>query len=507
MPKHPTLRRTMIVNLGLMVLASLVIGAASIVAVRGLHQDLGSAVAGYRQLRQLFDVGFLASKAREDISATPPQPKLAVAALQSAMSSLNQRSDAASVDGPPARWLDESARNDCRRLLADCIDHLNGGSPNPAALNLLFAELSKTADNVRQAIANAQKAADLKQRLTMASILSLNSVVIFSAIVIGIRQYRRVIRPIHQISGGVRDFAGGRLDRRIDIRGDGEFIALAADFNRMAEELSALYRDLEAKVAVKSRELVRSQRLAGVGYLAAGVAHEINNPLGIIAGYSERALQRIAQTPDEALLSHTQNALRVICEETFRCKQITERLLSLARPGAENRQVISLGRIAEAVVSTLSGLGTLGGRQLILHFDSDADLRVVVNEGELKQLLLNLVLNAIDAVDQNQGQIQLNLCRVNLGRTDQDEIELSVKDNGHGMDADTMDRIFQPFFSRKPGVGRGTGLGLCIAQAIAAEHGGVIQAKSDGPETGSTFTLRLPAAPSSAEKEAVVASL
>jgi signal transduction histidine kinase len=483
MANFPTLRRRMIVSLTLMVLGSLAIGGGSIFAVNGLHQDLGVAIRGYWQVRQLFDVGFLASKAREAITANPPQPQQAVAALQSAIEKLDEQAPTAD-----SQWIDEASRDDCRQLLNKSIHEVSQSPHSMASLNLLFARMSKISDQVRESIADAQLAADHKQKIAMYIILSLCGVVVVGTIAIGIRHYGRVIDPVHQIGDGVRAFAGGKFAERINMTGDREFVSLAADFNTMANELETLYRDLEAKVQSKSKELVRAERLASVGYLAAGVAHEINNPLGIIAGYGERAIQQLSTGLNDSTLPKTQKALSVICEEAFRCKQIIDRLLSLARPSAESRQIISIANVADTVVSTLSGLGTMGGRNLILKIQPDTDLSAYADEGEVKQLILNLVLNAMEAVDPANGKVIIEIAR------HEDEIHLTFNDNGHGMTPDTLDKIFQPFFTEKRGQRPGTGLGLSIAQAIVMDHGGKIEAHSEGLNTGSTFFIRLPAA-------------
>src|SRR5205807_1065265 len=141
----------------------------------------------------------------------------------------------------------------------------------------------------------------------------------------------------------------------VEPRGPAEFAELAEDFNRMARELEALYRDLEQKVAIKSRELVRSERLASVGYLAAGVAHEINNPLSIITGYGERAIQKLERDANDDGSAVAMKSLRIMCEEAYRCKAITEKLLSLARPGEEARGPVLLGALAGEVVALVQG--------------------------------------------------------------------------------------------------------------------------------------------------------
>ena len=484
MPK--TLRRRMIVSIALMLLGSLTIGIGAMIAINGLHQDLGSAVQGYRQLRQLFDVGFVASKARDAITADPPQPQRAIAALQAALADLNERSDASTIEGSPAKWTDESARDDCRVLLSNAIHEISHGSQSAPSLNLLFARMSKISDDVRNSIAAAQSAADHKQKIALWTIIALCGAVVLGAVAIGIRQYHRVINPLHTIGDGARAFAKGEFDARITLIGDQEFVALANDFNQMANELSTLYRDLEQKVAAKSKELVQSERLASVGYLAAGVAHEINNPLGIIAGYGERAIQQLSNGLDETSLPRTQKALAVICEEAFRCKQITDRLLSLARPGSQTRKIVSIATIARDIVSTLAGLGTVGDRRLTLTVNPENDFAVLANEGELKQVFLNLIINALEAVDASTGEVHVHISR--LG----DDVQLEVTDNGTGMTPETLDRIFQPFFTEKRGQRPGTGLGLSIAHTLVTNQGGRITAHSAGPNRGSTLIVELP---------------
>jgi signal transduction histidine kinase len=475
----------MILGIGATIFGALLLGSASILAVNGLREDLTASVQGYRQLRQLFDVGLLVSRARDALAQNPPSPVQAKAGLASALNELDRRSAANEVDGPPANWIDESARADCRRSIERAIDELNTGQSNPPpALNQTFSRLSKIAGDLRRSIADAQNTADHRLHVAQQTILTVDSVLIALALLLGVVQYRRVVYPIWQLARGVRAFTAGKLDERIELSADREFVALANDFNTMAVELASLYRDLEQKVADKSKLLARSEQLAGVGFLAASVAHEINNPLGIIAAYGERALKRLGDHPETA---PAREALQVMCEEAFRCKQITDRLLSLARPGPEQRAKVSLAKIAGMVVGLLNGLGSGGGRQVSLQVQPDADFHLLANEGEMKQLLLNLLTNAMDAVDEKTGRVLVQLVRGD------EELQMLVIDNGVGLSKESLESVFEPFESHKTGKARGTGLGLTIAQSIVAEHGGSIQAFSDGLGKGCKFTVLLPA--------------
>jgi signal transduction histidine kinase len=284
------------------------------------------------------------------------------------------------------------------------------------------------------------------------------------------------------------------LGDRAPIDGDGEFRALAAEFNRMAGELQAVQIDLEQRVAAKSRQLVQSERLASVGYLAAGVAHEINNPLAIIAGYGERAMKRLEGLGDSPGVASARQSIGIMGDQAFRCKQITDHLLMLARPGESARRPLALERVAQDVLSSVGGLARFSDRRLTLEAGIGGALCVVGNEGELRQTLLNLVINALEAAGPKTGQVQLRIHRAGA------EVELSVTNNGAGMTQETLARVFEPFFSSKKGDRPGTGLGLSIAQAIVADHGGRLEAHSDGAGAGSRFVIHLPAAAKDAKE-------
>jgi signal transduction histidine kinase len=269
-----------------------------------------------------------------------------------------------------------------------------------------------------------------------------------------------------------------------------EMQELAEAFNNMSDRLRDMYRDLAHQVNERSRQLVRSERLAGVGFLAAGVAHEINNPLSIIAGYGERAIQQLddSRSDIETRKELARKALKVICEEAFRCKQITDRLLLLARPGEEARTIVNLPQLVEEVIANVGALGQYKDRAIHMQvMSAREELMIRASSGEIKQVLLNLLVNALEATTPQDGRIEIAITRAG------NDAELTVTDNGRGMSPQTLEHVFEPFFSEKRGAdARGTGLGLSITHAIVASQGGTIHARSEGLQKGSQFAVKLP---------------
>jgi two-component system, NtrC family, sensor kinase len=334
-------------------------------------------------------------------------------------------------------------------------------------------------------------------------------------------QYRTLVRPLLWLRDEMRRSAKREYKDEIrppPARADAaEFREVATAFNGLTRDLAELYRTLDEKVIARSRELVRSERLASVGFLAAGVAHEINNPLSVIAGYAEMAaksLKRLltsestssgseAQLEAEAeALSGALDAQTVIHEEAFRCKEITSRLLSLSRGGKDAREPVRLDELARQVTVLTRGLKNYRDRTVVLDVEAGESLEVLANPTEMKQVLLNLTINALEATPPQRGQV-----RIVAHRDGADWIEIEVQDNGKGMTAQTVQNVFEQFFTDKRGAGEpGTGLGLSITHAIVESHGGRISAESDGPGRGSRFIVRLPALKKQLSDSGVVAS-
>jgi two-component system NtrC family sensor kinase len=244
-------------------------------------------------------------------------------------------------------------------------------------------------------------------------------------------------------------------------------------------------KDMTAQKRIE-HQLLRSDKLASLGTLVAGIAHEINNPLGIIAGYAEGLLDR-AKDPVLAQADAFRDFpeyLQTIHSEIFRCKMILKSLLDFARPSAGTFRSIDINEVIKEVLLLLQHRTTKLQHTLTLDLNRDLP-RLQADAGNLRQLLMNLLLNAIYFTPEG-GSI-----RISTGLDEGGGIRLAVSDTGPGIAPDKIGKIFDPFFTTKP-VGEGTGLGLTICHRIVEEHGGTIDAESE-PGKGTTFIIRLPA--------------
>jgi two-component system, NtrC family, sensor kinase len=269
---------------------------------------------------------------------------------------------------------------------------------------------------------------------------------------------RSIARPIGKLREGAQRLGSGDLDTHIDVSTPDEFGALAQQFNAM----TAALKEHQAR-------LLQSEKLAGLGRLAAGVAHEINNPLGVILGYVRLMRKRADAAADEDLA--------IVEEETLRCKEIVAGLLDLSRPQQVGSDRVELRELCDEVVARLREAKLLDGVQVEIEGAASA----LGHPSRLKQVLSNLIRNAAEAAGPG-GRVSVGVAARAA------EAVVAVQDSGSGLDATARDRIFEPFFTTKD---RGTGLGLALSRAIARAHGGDIEA-ANGPGHGAVFTLRLP---------------
>jgi len=296
--------------------------------------------------------------------------------------------------------------------------------------------------------------------------------------------YQWVFRPLQALIKGSRRVAAGRFSYRIHLDTNDEMAELAEAMNAMTARFQAIRDDLDNQVRQRTKQVVRSEQLASVGFLAAGVAHEINNPLASIAMSAESLEGRIREMLDQDDPQHAviESYLQMIQSEAFRCKEITEKLLDFSRIGQAQRQNAELGELVHGVIEMVGHLGKYQRKRI--EFEPAETIVAPVNPQEIKQVVLNLLCNALDSLDEG-GSVRVRLERRGAFA------ELTFVDDGCGMEPDVLKHVFEPFFTRRK-AGQGTGLGLSITHRIVSDHGGEIHAQSPGHGQGSTFQVRLP---------------
>lgn len=224
--------------------------------------------------------------------------------------------------------------------------------------------------------------------------------------------------------------------------------------------------------------LAQSEKLAAVGQLAAGVAHEINNPLTTILANAQ-LLQRKIPRQDAEL----HEMLEMIIQGSDRASQAVQALLDFSRPERYERAPVDLNQTIQRTVAFLRH--ELDARSITLEFKAAQNLpEVVASQDHLQGVWLNLILNAIDAIHPGPGRILITTCQVD------DQVQIAISDNGQGIRPEHIQRVFEPFFTTKE-IGHGTGLGLAICHQIVSRHGGQIFVSSR-PGEGATFTVNLP---------------
>jgi len=235
----------------------------------------------------------------------------------------------------------------------------------------------------------------------------------------------------------------------------------------------------------RSEQMFQTGKLASIGELAAGIAHEINNPVAIMveeAGWIDDLLEE-EEFPESENLSEFRRALRQIRIQGKRCKEITHKLLSFARKTDSSVQMVQLNELIEDIV-TISAKRARFSR-IVINMEIQKDLpSIEVSPTEFQQVLLNLINNALDTMEEKGGSLSIS------ARLEEDHIVLEVSDDGPGIPEDDLSQVFDPFFTTKP-VGKGTGLGLSICYGIVKKMRGEISVRSV-IDKGSTFRVRIP---------------
>jgi signal transduction histidine kinase len=221
----------------------------------------------------------------------------------------------------------------------------------------------------------------------------------------------------------------------------------------------------------------------------AGIAHEINNPLGIIAGYSEALLDRSRDPGLSGLASFEDfpEYLETINKEIFRCKDILRSLLDFAKPSGGTFREIDINELIKEVILLVKHGAKKQNHVIRLELDREIP-RTAADPGALRQLFINIIMNSFYFMG-DEGTLVIRTAS-EPGEFDGESILISISDNGKGIERDIVDSIFDPFFTTKP-AGEGTGLGLSICHRIVTEHDGTIDIDSE-PGKGTTFNIRLP---------------
>ena len=284
-----------------------------------------------------------------------------------------------------------------------------------------------------------------------------------------------ILRPVRELAEASHKIAEGDINAqvKIDPAAAGEFKELARAFNSMAQ--SVVERD--AQLQENARKMTETKKLATLGQLAAGIAHEINNPLGGILMYSH-ILKEELKRPEN------RDTVEKIAKESDRCKKIVKGLLDFARQTKPERTESSLNHVVNEVIALLEHQAIFHNIEIVKDLSPSLPL-VDVDVAQMQEVFMNLILNAAQAME-GKG----TLTAITRLTDDNGAVEVEIRDTGQGIRAKDIDKIFEPFYTTKE-VGRGTGLGLAIAYGIVERHHGSIWVESEEGK-GTSFFVRLP---------------
>ena len=332
---------------------------------------------------------------------------------------------------------------------------------------------------------------DAADRVMLTFILIAALFILFLLIILNFST-TRIIRPLHRMAQATQEIAKGDLTHKVDVHSRDEIGTLADSFNRMTDHLRDANQalidwgtTLENKVEERTKELVeiqahlvQSEKLASIGKLAAGIAHEINNPLGGILIYSCLILEETDKNNP-----HYEN-LKKIVKETTRCKDIVKGLLEFARPKEPEMGMVDMNELLNKSLTLMERQALFQNIDIRKSYEPGLP-KIFADGAQLQQVFINIILNAAEAMNGN-GALTLKTS-VDTGR---DMISIEFTDTGHGIREEDKKRLFEPFFSTKE-VGKGTGLGLAISYGIVQKHRGAIEVHSEAGH-GATFTVKLP---------------
>jgi len=335
--------------------------------------------------------------------------------------------------------------------------------------------------------------------------------IIIVSLGVGFFVHRLVYVPLRDLETGAKQLSSGNLEQMIPVRSEDEFGQLAASFNAMTLalghsqlQLREWGHTLEQKVEKRTQELriaeaetARTEKLASVGLLAAGIAHELNNPLTGVLTFTSLLRKKMPDGSADA------EDLDLVIRETKRCAAIIRRLLDFAREKTPEKKFTDLNLVIEDTARIIERPASF--RDIEIAMDLDPDLpQVWVDADLIKQVIMNMLVNAQHAIE-HEGSITVRSRRFPQPKSPEPGgqpapmVEISIIDTGCGIPEKNLKRIFDPFFTSKE-VGKGTGLGLSVSHGIVRAHGGLIEVESTVGK-GSTFRIYLPLEPPPGEAE------
>jgi len=266
----------------------------------------------------------------------------------------------------------------------------------------------------------------------------------------------RVTQPLRDLRDTAEAVGRGDFSRRVEVRYEDECGELARVFNQMTHNIKQSRETLEATVETlktTQAQLIQSEKLSGIGEFIAGVAHELNNPLTSVMGFSE-LLQNAEVKPRE------KRYLEMVHKSALRCQKIVQALLGFARRSAPERKAVCLNSLVEAAVEILAYQLRTSNVEAVVNLAPNLP-QAMVDPHQIQQVFVNLINNARQAIEAHQpkGTIKITTS------ADGENVRVVIQDNGPGISQENLSKIFDPFFTTKE-VGKGTGLGLSLVYGI-----------------------------------------
>jgi signal transduction histidine kinase len=306
----------------------------------------------------------------------------------------------------------------------------------------------------------------------------------------------RATAPLNQLQAGAERMGRGDFSQRVEVNSKDEFGDLAVAFNEMSGRLQTSMQNLESSIATLKEtraRLIQSEKLSAMGEFISGVAHELNNPLTVLIGFTHL----LQESP---LSAEYKSEVRQIADASDRCHKIVQNLLSFARQRPPERKAVDLNEVLEGTARFLQYELRTSNVELDRQYEANLPA-VMADAHQLQQVFLNLINNARQAIEEAGRKGRITLRTISAAQS----VRTTIEDDGPGIPENVINRIFDPFFTTKA-VGKGTGLGLSVSYGIIQEHGGDIRVESR-PGRGTTFIIDLPAAGEAPEKAVAVDEL